>query len=192
MGRPAGPPRGGLTERAGCGWIMAITITAARRVDDPEALSGLLREYLDSVLDTFRMEAGLAMETDDLVRATMGNIGAYLPPAGRLFLARDDAQALVGTIFLRRIRPDTAEIKRLYVRPEARGSGLGRRLSEVAIAEARAMGMRSILIDTSIWLTAAQALYRSMGFHEIARYPESENDISLDPYLVYMELRLDA
>lgn len=171
---------------------MAITITAAERVDDPDELSGILREYLDSVLDTFRIETGLEVETGDLVRATMGNISAYLPPDGRLFLARDDAQALVGTIFLKRIRPDTAEIKRLYVRPRGRGTGLGRRLSEVAIAEAHAMGMRSVLIDTSIWLTTAQALYRSMGFQEIARYPECENDISFDPYLVYMERRLDA
>ena len=171
---------------------MTITITATERVDDPDEVSDILHEYLDSVLDTFRSETGLEVDTGDLVRATMGNIGAYLPPDGRLFLARDDAQALVGTIFLKRIRPDTAEIKRLYVRPAARGTGLGRGLSEVAIDEARAMGMRSVLIDTSIWLTAAQALYRSMGFHEIARYPESENDLSFDPYLVYMERRLDA
>ena len=171
---------------------MKFTITAAERVDDPDELAGILREYLDSVLDTFRTETGLQADTGDLVQATLGNIGAYLPPDGRLFLARDDAGALVGTIFLKRIRPDTAEIKRLYVRPVARGTGLGRGLSEVAIDEARAMGMRSVLIDTSIWLTAAQALYRSMGFYEIARYPESENDLSFDPYLVYMERRLDA
>jgi len=171
---------------------MAITITAVDRVEDHDEVSGILREYLESVLENFRLEAGIEADADAMVRATMGNIGAYLPPDGRLFLARDDAQALVGTIFLKRIRPHAAEIKRLYVRPAARGTGLGRRLTELALDEARAMGMRSVLIDTSIWLTAALAMYRSMGFREIPRYPETENDLSIDPYLVYMELGLDA
>jgi ribosomal protein S18 acetylase RimI-like enzyme len=171
---------------------MDVTVAAVDRVDNPDELSGVLHEYLGPVLDTLRREVGVHVEVETLVRATMGNIGAYLPPDGRLFLARDAGERLVGTIFLKRIRPDAAEIKRLYVRPEARGNGLGRTLSEAAIAEARAMGIRSVLLDTSLWLTAAQALYRSMGFREVPRYPESENDISLDPWLVYMELRLDA
>jgi GNAT superfamily N-acetyltransferase len=171
---------------------MTITIAAVERVEDHNELSGILREYLQSVLDSFRAEAGIEADPDAMVQTTMGNISAYLPPDGRLFLARDDAQTLVGLVFLKRIRPETAEIKRLYVRPEARGTGLGRRLSKLAIDEARAMGMRLVLIDTSMWLTTAQALYRSMGFREIPRYPESETDLSMDPYLVYMELRLDA
>lgn len=170
---------------------MNIAITQVDRIANAAELSDILRDYLAPVVDSFRREVGLDLDVDALVRATMGNIGAYLPPDGRLFLARDDAGRLVGTIFLKRIRPDAAEIKRLFVRPEARGTGLGRRLSEAAIAEARAMGMKSVLIDTSVWLTTAQALYRSMGFREIPRYPESENDISMDPWLVYMELRLD-
>lgn len=58
------------------------------------------------------------------------------------------------------------------------------------IAEARALGIRRILIDTGRWLTAAQELYRSLGFREIPRYPESENAPELEPFLVYMALRL--
>jgi GNAT superfamily N-acetyltransferase len=171
---------------------MTIAITAAERVEDHDELAGILREYLGSVLESFRTEAGIEADADSLVQTTMGNLKAYLPPDGRLFLARDGGEALVGVIFLKRIRPDAAEIKRLYVRPVARGTGLGRRLTDLALDEARAMGMRSVLIDTTIWLTTSQAMYRSMGFREIPRYPETENDISIDPYLVYMELRLDA
>lgn len=171
---------------------MSIMIAAVERVEDHDELAGILADYLGPVVETMRTEAGVDVDVDALVQATMGNIAAYLPPDGRLFLARDAGQNLVGTIFLKQIRSDAAEIKRLYVRPEARGTGLGRRLSEAAIAEARAMGMRSVLIDTGIWLTAAQALYRSMGFREIPRYPETENDISFDPFLIYMELSLDT
>jgi GNAT superfamily N-acetyltransferase len=171
---------------------MNVTITQADRVAGNDELSGILRDCLGPVVEGFRRETELDLQVDALVRSTMDNIGAYLPPDGRLFLARDAGERLVGTIFLKRIRPDAAEIKRLFVRPEARGTGLGRRLSEAAIAEARGMGLRSVLIDASLWLTAAQALYRSMGFRDVPRYPESENDISMDPWLVYMELQLDA
>ena len=52
------------------------------------------------------------------------------------------------------------------------------------------LGAERVLLDTGRWMSAALALYRDMGFQEIAPYPESENDPAMAPYLVYMELRL--
>src|SRR5918997_936208 len=66
--------------------------------------------------------------------------GDYAPPEGRLFLLASGDGRAVGCVALRKIEDGVCEMKRLYLRPEARGTGAGRRLAEVAIAEARAIG----------------------------------------------------
>ncbi len=100
--------------------------------------------------------------------------GAYAPPGGVLLLARiDDAPA--GCIALRKIDEVTAELKRLYVRPEYRGAGAGRRLAEEALRCARAFGYLRVRLDTlPDQMIAAGTLYRSLGFRDT---PLSSSDI---------------
>jgi len=96
--------------------------------------------------------------------------GAYGPPSGRLLLARYRDHA-AGCVALRNLEPGICEMKRLYVRPGDRGRGLGRLLVERVIAEARAIGYERMRLDTiASAMEDAIALYRRMGFKEIAPY----------------------
>ena len=92
--------------------------------------------------------------------------GAYGPPRGALILAPE-----AGCVALRALDPGTAELKRLYVRPQARGSGLGRTLAEAAVARARELGFSRVVLDTiPEKMQKAVALYRSMGFRDTVPY----------------------
>jgi ribosomal protein S18 acetylase RimI-like enzyme len=100
--------------------------------------------------------------------------GAYAPPRGRLLLA-GPSQAPTGCVALRPLPADdattaTCEIKRLYVQPAARGTGLGATLARAILAEARAIGYREAKLDTLASMTAARTLYASLGFRECAAY----------------------
>jgi putative acetyltransferase len=111
--------------------------------------------------------------------------GAYGPPSGRLLLARY-ADHAAGCIALRKLEAGICEMKRLYVRPGHRGRGLGRVLVERLIAEARAIGYERMRLDTiESAMKDAIALYRRVGFREIAPYSAIPIESAL-----WMELRL--
>ena len=96
--------------------------------------------------------------------------GAYAPPSGRLFLAAN-GQQVMGCVALRKIGDGVGEMKRLYVRPEFRGRGLGRTLTEKLIAEAKQIGYARLRLDTLPGkMDQAIAMYRSFGFQEISPY----------------------
>ena len=98
--------------------------------------------------------------------------GAYAPPSGRLLLALRSGHA-AGCIALRRLDPNTCEMKRLYVRPSNRGLGLGAALVDRLITEARTIGYERMRLDTvESAMKNAVALYRRIGFREIAPYSD--------------------
>ena len=110
--------------------------------------------------------------------------GMYAPPRGRLLLDIEEGEP-AGCVGLHEWSGDAAEMKRLYVRPNFRGRGLARDLTLAALAEARAIGYRSVRLDTiAATMQPAIALYRDLGFREIAPY--RENPISGALYLELM------
>jgi putative acetyltransferase len=93
--------------------------------------------------------------------------GIYGPPAGRLILALADGQP-AGCAALKQVEAAVGELKRLYVRLPFRGCGLGRRLTEKVLSEARALGYRAVRLDTLPSMKEARALYHSLGFRPVA------------------------
>jgi len=137
-------------------------ITQALSDNDIETVRALFRAYAESLPFSLAFQ-GFEPELAGLP-------APYVP--------HDDLTT--GVVGLKPLAPGIAEIKRLYVVPEARGQGLGKRLAERAIAEARAKGYARVRLDTHRpSMGAAIALYRSLGFREIPPYgPDLAGDIA--------------
>ncbi|MFZ0319539.1 MAG: GNAT family N-acetyltransferase [Candidatus Sulfotelmatobacter sp.] len=109
----------------------------------------------------------------------------YAPPEGRLLLAEYEGQ-LAGCVALHKLDEATCEMKRLYLRPQFRGKGIGRALADRIISEARQIGYRHMRLDTvEPVMKDAVAMYRKFGFKEVAPY--RPNPIA---GAMYMELQL--
>lgn len=138
-----------------------MDISPADPADLPD-VRALLRDYAASL--------GVHLDFQDFEREVAELPGAYAPPGGGLLIARAPDGAAAGCVALRRLDATTCELKRLYVRPTHRGTGLGGRLTDAALTDARRLGYRRLRLDTLPGMETAQALYERLGFREIARY----------------------
>jgi len=136
---------------------------------DADVLRRLFREYRASLGDAGEHLVGFDEEV------------AALPGGFDLVLVAGD----LGCVALRRVHEHACEMKRLYVRPAARGTGAGRELILALIEHARAGGYTVMYLDTLPSMVAAGSLYRSLGFVETKRYNDNPA-----PGVRFMELQL--
>jgi len=152
---------------------MALTIdrlTDRARQDQVESLE---REYFDWVNSELGSEFGIALDADSMIANDLAELEIYLPPDGAVLLASDDGQ-LAAMVFLTRLRPDAAQIRRMYVRPAYRRNGLGGALFGQAVDLARTIGYSRLLLESPRSWAGAHAVYTRHGFAPVDAYPESE------------------
>jgi len=144
-------------------------------------------DRMDTVRELFReyqRSLGVDLCFQSFEQELAGLPGDYAPPRGRLYLAVEE-DGLAGCVALRPIDHNRCEMKRLFVRPNYQGRGIGRALADAIIRDAREVGYQELLLDTLPSMTTAIAMYRRMGFHEIAPY--RHNPV---PGALYMSLDL--
>ena len=110
--------------------------------------------------------------------------GKYSPPRGDLLIGLD-GEKIVGCVAVRKLDDDICEMKRLFVRQESRGTGLGRQLAQEIIVISQKLGYSLMRLDTLDRLTKVMHLYKTLGFKKIESY--YENPL---PGVVYWELKL--
>lgn len=165
-----------------------LEIISAAAPTELDAIRGLIREFGAWTLATFHandpeVPPAFAGLEDEL--ATLP--GKYAPPDGALFLACiDDRHAGCVVAFRHDLR--SVEISRLWVRPEARGRGVGALLVQRALQSAKAAGYRRAVLRSHHKMTAAHAIYRGAGFRDM----DGRKDFpSILPVAIAMERALD-
>ena len=145
--------------------IRSEAIAPAQAAADLAEAATLLRTYAAS------LPVDLAYQGFDAEVAALP--GPYAPPEGVLLVARAPGRAAVGCVAMRPLGGGICEMKRLYVAPAGRGTGLGRRLAEAVIAAAERAGHREMWLDTLPSMGAALTLYRALGFVPVPAYYET-------------------
>ena len=171
-----------------------LSFVAIRSWPPPDGVAQLLREYR-AWLFREASQAGLDVDLregpDGAHDEVLAAICIAHPSAGRLDLLTADGQpAALGA--WRELRHGVAELKRLHVRPELRGAGLGRRMLRHLLSDARSQGCREVCLDTAPFMTAARSLYLAEGFVDGAAYEGTEVPAELHARWHFMRRSLEG
>jgi GNAT superfamily N-acetyltransferase len=138
-----------------------VRLRRIESADDLAPASALAREFGDWASERIRVELGILIPAEADHRTDV--LDELLASGGRLYVAEVDGVA-VGVGGLKRMSDTVGEIKRMFVRPTARGLGVGRAIIQQLIGDAREMGCEAIYLESASFMHSAHALYRSVGF----------------------------
>jgi len=166
---------------------MRYSLSFVTSLPDPGAFHQMMVQFFSIMAPKLAAAGGPDLSVEDLAAKALDRADQLCPPDGRLLLATDEDGALCGCGTIRRIRPDAAELKKMFVRPDMQGRGLGRHLFERRVNEARNMGCRTLYADTIRGNRPMLTMYETFGFSYIDRYPENANPEAYAPFLVFLE-----
>lgn len=155
----------------------------------------LCAEYFDWMASELQRSYGidvsltLGTTVPDYVERNVDAFIASLSSGGVLYFLQEKEET-IGMGALVELKEGTGEIKRMYVKPEYRGKGLGREMLRLLLAKAKEYGLSEIYLETGAFMTSAQGLYRSMGFHDRSEYPETEVPPQLRRFWIFMEKQI--
>jgi len=158
---------------------MTISFEQADVERDRAALVGLNVQYLEWLEQNIRRDFGLEMTSmlgvpiPDYVATTLDKLCAAQPPVGVFYIIRRDGQP-AGMGGVRRTPDGASEMKRVFVRPDQRGGGLGTIIVKRLIADAEAFGYSAMRLDSGPFMTSAHKLYEAEGFRDRQPYEGAE------------------
>ncbi len=155
--------------------------------DELAPAAALAREFGDYASEQVKLEFGIVIPVE--ANHPVEILDELLESGGRLYVAEVDREA-VGVGGLKLLSDTVGEIKRMFVRPAARGLGVGRAIVQQLIDDARTMGCETVYLESASFMHPAHALYRSVGFVPSESYAGREFEGAAHDVSVFMRLDL--
>jgi GNAT superfamily N-acetyltransferase len=166
-----------------------IQIIVADKEQHAHPVRELFWEYLQWANTKVEENFGVSFDIAAMIEEDMNTLDKFMPPKGRLLLGYVDDQPM-GISCLKELTDSIGEVKRMYVRSEARNRGLGRALLNRLLEEARQIGYERVRLDSARFMAEAHQLYHTNDFREIEPYEGSEIPAEFQKHWIFMELVL--
>jgi GNAT superfamily N-acetyltransferase len=166
-----------------------VNVILANQSQHAPQIRELFWEYLQWANSRVNEEFKVNFDIATMLEDDMRHLDKFTPPKGRLLLGYGEDQ-LAGIACLKELTAEIGEIKRMYVRPEHRGKGLGRALIGRLLEEAKQISYKLIRLDSARFMKEAHQLYKATGFKEIEAYEGSEIPKEFQNHWIFMEMKL--
>lgn len=147
-----------------------------------------LEKNLDDLAENFNIDSRtmVGRTAEEMARGILSAYKDLKPPEGVLCILKIDGK-IAGMGVIKRLEDDIGELKNMYIRPEYRGNGYGKKMVQKLLETGGDLGFDTFRLDTSKFMVAAQHIYKLAGFEERDKYPGSDVSAQWEPYWLWME-----